>query len=389
MARMGGIAMIAYTHYPWDPRVRREAETLARRGHAVTVVCARDAGEPAEESVNGVRVVRVPLAIRRGGPLRYLYQYATFFLMAVASLGRLRPAAVHVHSVPDFLAFVAIGPKLRGAPLTLDLHEALPEMVLARFPRSIVAVRLALAAERLSCGLADRVIVVNETIRDLVASRGVPRSRVVVLYNSPDVSTASGEPAESPLMDPGLRLVYAGAIDRERDVDTLVRAIAELRPSMPTVLVLYGRGEATYLSYLQGLVDGLGLGGSVRFGGVLPSDRVLAHLSHSEVGVVTYARNPITEVALPNKIFEYVVLDKPLVLPDLRAMRRAFADAAWFYEPGNAKDLAAKIRLAASGGAESTDRRGRARKVFEDARWEVQGERLAAMYAPIAHPARA
>jgi len=379
MAPVGGIVMVAYTHYPWDPRVRREAETLARRGHAVTVVCARGDGELTRETVNGVAVVRVPLAIRRGGPLRYLYQYAAFFLLAAAALRRLRPAAVHVHSVPDFLAFAAMGARLRGVPLTLDLHEVLPEMVLARFPRSVLAVRLAYAAERLSCGFADRVIVVNETIRDLVASRGVPAERITVVYNSPDVPSQVVPPPAPP--GTVLRLVYAGSVDRERDLETLVRAVVELRPTLPTSLTIYGKADPEYRAYLEGLADGLGLRDSVRFGGILPPDRVLAHLAESDVGVVPYARNPLTEVALPNKVFEYVVLDKPLVLPDLRAMRRVFADAAWFYEPGDARDLAAKIREAAHAGAEQRSRRARARTTFESARWEVQGERLATLYA--------
>src|SRR3989304_2234730 len=92
MASAGdGIVVVAYTHYPGAPRVRREAETLVRRGHAVTVVCNREPDRPAAESIGGVRVVRVPLEIRRGGPLRYLYQYAVFFLLATVAIRRLRP----------------------------------------------------------------------------------------------------------------------------------------------------------------------------------------------------------------------------------------------------------------------------------------------------------
>src|SRR3989449_7863420 len=177
----GGIVMAAYTTYPWDPRVRREAESLVQRGPSVTVVCCREAEEPAHETVHGVSVERVPLTIRRGGALRYLYQYGLFFLLAALALRRHRPAAVHVHSVPDFIAFAALGPRLRGIPLTSDLHEAMPELVLARFPRSRLVVRLALAAERLSCAIANRVIVVNETIRDLMAARAVPAGRITVV----------------------------------------------------------------------------------------------------------------------------------------------------------------------------------------------------------------
>ena len=382
-----GIVMVAYTHYPWDPRVRREAEALVGRGHRVAVVCAREPGQAPEEVVNGVSVYRVPLQIRRGGKLRYLYQYVVFFLLATAGLRRFNPAALHVHSVPDFLVYVGIPQKARGVPLTLDLHEALPEMVRARFPSSRIAWRLAEVAERVSCRFADRVIVVNETIRELLAARGVPISTMTVLFNAPDVS-ATAKPADSPVPTGALRLVYAGSVDRERDLETLVRSVAQLRATLPTALVIYGREDPEYRVSLERLVDSLSLRAYVRFGGVLPAERVLSHLIHADVGVVTYARNPLTEVALPNKVFEYVVLDKPLVLPDLRAMRRAFEGAAWFYQPGDANDLAAKIRLAAAGGPEAAERRGRARSAYSRARWEVQAMRLAALYETTPSPER-
>ncbi|HYS70911.1 MAG TPA: glycosyltransferase family 4 protein [Thermoplasmata archaeon] len=372
--------MVAYTYYPWDPRVRREAETLSRRGHSVTVLCCREPGQQARELVAGVTAVRLPLTIRRGGRARYVFQYGLFFLLAIRALRGLRPSAVHVHSVPDLLAFTALGPRLRRVPLTLDLHEAMPELVAARFPNARFAFLLALVAERLSCGLATRILVVNETIRDLLVARSAPMDRVTVLYNSPDEAV---EDRSSPQpRGETLRLVYAGTLDRERDLETLIRAVATLRPTLLTSLVVYGRGDPTYRAYLEGLVSGLELEDLVRFGGVLPSERVLAHLAGSDLGVVTYARNPLTEVALPNKVFEYVALDKPLVLPDLRALRRVFDGAAWFYQPGNAWDLAAKIREAALAGDASTSRRERARVVYAGTRWEVQAERLASLYTP-------
>src|SRR2546426_5328686 len=210
MRPSGGIVMVAYTDYPWDPRVRREAESLVNRGHAVTVVCCREAGQVPRETVAGVTVDRVPLSMRRGGPTRYLYQYLVFLIMAALRIRRLRPAAVHLHSVPDFVVFAATGPRLRGVPVTLDLHEAMPEMVLARFPRSRAIVRLALAAERLSCRFANRVIVVNETIRDLIGGRSVPADRITVLYNSPVVSAGETLIPSEPTAGM-LHLVYAGS----------------------------------------------------------------------------------------------------------------------------------------------------------------------------------
>jgi len=381
-SRSGPIVMVAYTYYPWDPRVSREAETLAHMGREVHVVCARDEGESPTAVENGVAVHRVPLEVRRGGPGVYAIQYASFFVLAARELRRIRRqrglAAIHAHSLPDFIAFLGLVPRLRGVPLILDLHEAAPEIYRARFPRARLGPRLAAAVECVSCLIANRVITVNETIRDLLASRGVPPERLLVVYNSPDHATRP-EPLATPAA-PGLHLAYAGSVDAERDLATLLRAADELRHAVPTSVVIYGRGPPEYRGYLQGLVDGLSLRDHVTFGGALPRERVLSQLNLANVGVVTYVRNPITEVALPNKVFEFVVLDKPLVLPNLPAMRRAFEGAALFYEPGDAADLAAKVRLASQGGPEIEAMRRRAQVVYEAAKWDVQARRLAAAY---------
>src|SRR5213594_2721402 len=139
-SRPGPIVMVAYTYYPWDPRVSREAETLAGMGHDVHVICARDVGEPEHGVARGVTVHRVPLAVRRGSPGVYAIQYAAFFALAARELRRIRAArglaAVHAHSLPDFIAFLGFFPRLRGMPLILDLHEAMPEIYRARFPRA-------------------------------------------------------------------------------------------------------------------------------------------------------------------------------------------------------------------------------------------------------------
>jgi glycosyltransferase involved in cell wall biosynthesis len=225
------------------------------------------------------------------------------------------------------------------------------------------------------------VVTVNETTRELLASRGVPADRLLVVYNSPD--NPSKPPPTGALGLEGIHLIYAGTVDAERDLATLLRAADELRRSVPTSVVIYGTGPGAYRAYLEGLVEGLGLGPHVAFAGSIARDKVLAHLNPASVGVVTYVRNPITEVGLPNKVFEFVALDKPLVLPNLRAMRRAFEGAALFYSPGDAADLASKIRLAAAGGPEIELMRERAQVVYDAAKWDVQARRLEAAYAAV------
>ncbi|HVG36770.1 MAG TPA: glycosyltransferase, partial [Thermoplasmata archaeon] len=134
------------------------------------MICLRGENEVGVESIGGTRVTRIPLRARRGGRLRYVFQYAVFFALSSLELFRIHRRnplqIVHVHSLPDFQVFCAILLKLRGVRVILDLHEALPEIVAARFRPGIgrLLVRLARAAERFSVLFADQVITVNDTI---------------------------------------------------------------------------------------------------------------------------------------------------------------------------------------------------------------------------------
>jgi hypothetical protein len=59
--------------------------------------------------------------------------------MALASALHLRHRydLVQVNSLPDFLVFAALGPRLIGSPVLLDLHECMPEFFATKFRTSL------------------------------------------------------------------------------------------------------------------------------------------------------------------------------------------------------------------------------------------------------------
>src|SRR3989442_14732714 len=91
---MPKVAMLAHTYYLRDPRVRRQAEALAEKGFEVHVICLSEGRngdrEPRHALVNGVQIHRLPISRRRGGFLRYLYEY-----LSVGALGALELALLH------------------------------------------------------------------------------------------------------------------------------------------------------------------------------------------------------------------------------------------------------------------------------------------------------
>ena len=127
------IAMVVHSYYPADVRVRRECEALADRGDTVDMICLRKPDEAPVETVDNVKVHRLPVQHRRGqGPVAYIREYLNFFLRAFWALTRLhirnRYRIVQVHNMPDFLVFVTLIPKLTGARVLLDMHDITPEL---------------------------------------------------------------------------------------------------------------------------------------------------------------------------------------------------------------------------------------------------------------------
>ncbi|HEY5538413.1 MAG TPA: glycosyltransferase family 4 protein [Thermoplasmata archaeon] len=355
--------MVAYSHYPDDPRVSREARTLDRAGVDVDVICLRGDGQPIRENIEGVEVYRIPLATRRGSRRRYAWQYGTFFLLAAAALSRAwrrrRYDIVHVHSLPDFLVFASALPRAFGARIILDLHEAMPEILAARFrlENDASLVRVARALERASAAFADEIFVVNDTIRNLLVSRGIPPHKLAVLPNTPDEEALPPSSRQFLVDRYGLQgehaIVVAGGLNPERDIETLIRSIA-LPPLAGSVdLLLLGRGDPKYLAGLRALAEGLGLRERVVFGGFVPHAEAMSLLSLSDIGVVTLVENPITRLGLPNRLFEYAMLGKPLVVPRLPAIESFVGADGYYYRPGSSEDLAAAIANALNGSTPS------------------------------------
>jgi len=349
------VAVVAYAEYPWDPRVRREAETLVEDGYIVHVIALRPRAGASSPHLGGVHLHEVPLEMRRGGKIRYAYQYAMFLLLSTFLLLRLQLGSrfdlVHVHSLPDFQVFCALPLKLWRVPVLLDLHEAMPEILAARFRNSPNALlpRMAAFLEQLSSRFADHVIVANDGIRAAVVSRGVPEARLTTVYNVSDIPVRSPAPEEIRRqlgLPDGRLLVHAGGINPERDLETLVRAVAHLPADLDVHLILAGDGDPKYVDQLTRVADDRLVADRVQFVGKLNREEALALMALSEVGIITLQENPLTQLAWPTRIVEYADLRKPLVVPKLGFLSQMLGDGADYYMPGDAESLSLALSRA-------------------------------------------
>jgi glycosyltransferase involved in cell wall biosynthesis len=346
------VAMVAYTYYASDPRVRREAEVLADRGDAVDVYCLRRPGEPAREQCRGVRVRHLPMARYRGGnAILYMGSYCRFFLLTLWTLGwqhlRRAYALVHANNMPDFMAFTGLLPRLGGRPLILDIHDTMPEIYQGKFGVGAghPLIRLLRFQERASARFASRVLTSEHTKREALIEHGVPAAKIEVLLNLPDPRLfPASPPRPARPAAAGFRLVFHGTLAERLGVDLALRAVALLGDRIPKLrLDIIGDGDQR--PALLALRDELGLRDRVHFSdGMVPVEDLPALLAEADLGVIPTREEIGTRYMLPTKLLEYAALGIPALVAPTHTIRYYFDDTqVAFFSPGSAESLAAVI----------------------------------------------
>ena len=382
-------AVLLFSYYPADPRPRRAAEALAREGVVVELVCLQqNPEEPRREVINGVNVFRVPLQRRRRGKVRYISQYSAFILRSFFYLGwrsfLRRYDVVHVHNMPDVLVFSALIPKALGARVILDLHDPMPELMMSIYNLGAETgfVRWLKRLERLSTSFAHLVLTPNKAFRELFISRGCPPEKIEIIMNSPesDIFRSSVDDSSLPRSANGERpfkIMYHGLIAERHGLDTALDAIANLRSVIPTLEFHIFGDRTPYMSNVEAQVRRLGLQSCVRYHGYQPQAEISKSIRSIDLGIIPNRRNPFTEINMPTRIFEYLAMGKPVVVPDTQGIRDYFdQDSALFFKPGDAENLG-EVILDAYRNPQKIDlilRRGRA--VYEANRWETHRARF-------------
>ena len=341
--------MVHYSDFVVDSRIQRQARALAERGDRVDCVCLND-DEAIPVGAGEIALHRAAAAKPRGGARAYLSGNLRFLLGAarkVSALDREDPFdLIEIHNMPDALVFAAWRPKLRGTPLILNFHDTFPELFATLFERSPrhPLVRLVRAEERVSAAMADGLVFVTPEARELLAARRVTAPRTQVVMNTPD-ERVFGERRAPVAADGGeeLRVVYHGGLAERFGVETLVRAVAQLRSQgQPVRLDVYG-SDAEAARRIGALAAELSPDGIHVAPQPTPVEEIPGKLEEADLGVVPTLDDDFTELLLPVKLLEYVHMGMPVVASRLPVIERYFGGDVLLAEPGDVASFAAAI----------------------------------------------
>ena len=328
--------------------IRREAEALVAAGFDVEVLYMRSAEYPPRAMVDGVALISLPTGLRHTSRVLYAIDYARFFLLATGALAvrhlRRRYAVVQVNTMPDFLVFSAIVPKLLGARVFAYMHEPTPELAETIFGPGPLSRALGVV-EQAALRFADHAFAVTEELKQRFVERGARADDITVVLNCAHDAHRRGSwtPGEAAPTGTFTLLCHGLIVDRYGQ-DTIVEATRLLRDELPDLrVVLTGRGSA--VDAVLGLVEEHGLQDVVDYEGWVSEQRLNELLGTADAGIVAQKASPYSHLVHTNKMVDFWIFGLPVIASRLHATAALYDDSVLeYFEPGDPADLARAIR---------------------------------------------
>jgi len=345
--------MVCQSYYLRDPRVRREAEALADAGFMVDVIALRDKEEKRSETVNGVNIYRLPIMRKRGGIVRYLFEYFFFFILSSLLLTYLfikkHYRLIQVHTMPDFLIFCALTLKIFRVRIVLDVHEPMPELFMSKYGlrRDNFFIKILRIQEKISFAFSDHIITIHKPLKELFIKRNkISEKKVSIVLNIPDSRIFSVKNKKKvKVKDNNFILIYTGTVAERYGLDIAVRGLAFLRDKIPGLkLMIIGEGE--HLPYVKELVLKLNLEKYVEFFDPVPIDKIPDFINKADLGISTHKQDPFWDLYFSTKIVEFLISGLPVVSSRTRTIQYYFSeDNLFYFTPEREEEFAEEVLI--------------------------------------------
>jgi glycosyltransferase involved in cell wall biosynthesis len=283
-------------------------------------------------------------------------------------------------------------------PVLLDFHENYPaavtnyspavrtniQKVLAFFNRSLLWQRYEIRAAK----AADRVIVVVDEAKERLSKVGIDHKKITIIENTIDVNHFRGLGIDQEIIHKyrdSFLISYIGGYGGEhRGLDTAIDAMPKINQVIPNAkLLLVGKGNIKPV--LEDKVQDLGLEDRVIFEDWRPFAEVPSYIEASHVCLIPHQSTPHTEATSPHKLFQYMLMGKPVVVSSCKPLKRVVDEtkSGLVFSAGDSDSLAEAILQLQDDQLRSILGQAGKKAVLDRYNWERTAQDLIRLYESI------
>jgi glycosyltransferase involved in cell wall biosynthesis len=312
-------------------RVLETAAEWVKLGHKVTVVTCfpnHPTGVIPEnyrgrffmrETVQGIDVFRnFVLATPNEGVWRRTLCHISFMISSVIfSLPRLKNPDIIIASSPTFFAgfsglFIS---RFKRIPFVFEVRDLWPAAIAELgVLKSKRVIKILESLELFLYRCAQKVVVVTESFKENLTGRGVPDSKIEIVYNGVDperFGNLAAEPVKQKYHLDGKKVIlYTGALGLSHSLEFIVQVASKCR-DYPDWLFLFV-GEGAKKEELQAQASEMGLDNVLFWPGqsreMMPEIYALA-----DICLVSLKKVALFSQFIPSKIFEIMAGRRPII----------------------------------------------------------------------------
>jgi glycosyltransferase involved in cell wall biosynthesis len=344
------ICFILDGEYPFDPRVEKEAISLVKCGYLPHIICKTKKKIIAEERIKSIQIHRIKLPIFfKKRELDKFIDYLVFPIFSCMKLRKLHRKwkfdSVVVANPPDnLLICLNIFTKyLKINKVVNDFHDPFSILVKTHFNNSVI-IYLAKFFEKLALVTCDEAITVNELCEDILRKNHNRRISVVKNYPSSEIKENEAKVQEIH-KDFGDKIaVFVGNLIYQNGAQHLIEAginSKEFFKEKKIKILIVGGGNL--FETLKKRIDDENVSEFIRLLGNVDHETAMNFLAASSVVIVPISDTPISRIMNPNKLFEAIYFNKPIIISDLDCFKSIGSDAFIYFKSNDHKDLAKKI----------------------------------------------
>jgi len=309
MSESKHILMLLSNPFRPDPRVHREAKCLIGAGYDVTILCwDRDQKHPAEETIDGIHIIRLGPASGWGDSRNFVKTLPKFWKNLRKTASGLDFDIVHAHDLDTLSPGLKLAAR-KKVPIIYDSHELYHEMAGENLSKFLV--KFLARYEKHMVRKLPMMITVNQPLADIFLGYGA-KDVGVIMNCQPDANVNISEvgsikkelsPEEKPIV------LYIGVLEPNRLL--LELAANHARGKEDFILVIGGFGS------LEGELKNIAYEshGRVKFiGQVKPSDVPKYNQAASVLLAVYDPALKNNRIGAPNKLFESMIASRPIVV---------------------------------------------------------------------------